>query len=519
MKKLILALAAVASPASATWREASTKHFVIYSEQSERELRDFATRLERYDSAMRADRGVADVDRGPANRLTVFAVENATAVQRLAGDKGGTIAGFYEPRAGRSVAFMPRRLGNGGEHDVDGEYVLRHEYAHYFMFENFSSIAFPRWFSEGFAELNAGARVNGDGSVDLGLPATHRVYGLKFVMTFTINDLLEPRGKKFSPAELDAFYGRAWLLTDMLTFDPRRKGQLATFLLALNEGKSGMEAAKIAFGNISKLDVDMDSYLKRASFPYKTIPAANVSTGPIAMRQLTAGEEAAMPVRLVSNKGVNPQQAKELVGFARKRAAPYPNDHGAQMMLAEAELDADNYKEAEAAADRALAADRNSVQAHLYKGYAQMRQAKAAKTKDAATWRAVRHWFILANRLDPKNPEPLIAFYDTFQAAGESPSANAVAGLKTAYMLAPQDKDLRWKAARQFLVDGDAAQARIALGPIAYYPEARGGIVDYAAAVLETLKGGDVKAALAQMDHLIAEAKEKAKKAGGPDQG
>ncbi len=52
IRRLLLAgLAALAAvqPANAAWREASTDHFVIYSEQTENSLRDFATRLERFD--------------------------------------------------------------------------------------------------------------------------------------------------------------------------------------------------------------------------------------------------------------------------------------------------------------------------------------------------------------------------------------------------------------------------------------------------------------------------------------
>ena len=50
---LLLAILAWAGPASAEWRQAQTSHFVIYSEDSEEGLRDFAARLERFDAAMR----------------------------------------------------------------------------------------------------------------------------------------------------------------------------------------------------------------------------------------------------------------------------------------------------------------------------------------------------------------------------------------------------------------------------------------------------------------------------------
>ena len=56
LKHLGMALAALAAatPAQAEWREATSKHFVIYSEDSEKSVREFATRLERFDAALRA---------------------------------------------------------------------------------------------------------------------------------------------------------------------------------------------------------------------------------------------------------------------------------------------------------------------------------------------------------------------------------------------------------------------------------------------------------------------------------
>src|SRR5690349_7780792 len=106
---------AAVTPASAAWLEAKTDHFTIYSEQNERALRDFATKLERYDAAMRHLRKIADIEPGPANRLTIHVVSSARALRRLYGDKNSSIAGFYIGRAGGSIAFIPRRFGSSAK--------------------------------------------------------------------------------------------------------------------------------------------------------------------------------------------------------------------------------------------------------------------------------------------------------------------------------------------------------------------------------------------------------------------
>jgi hypothetical protein len=164
--------------ASATWREASTPHFVIYSEESAESLRAFATRLERFDGAMRLMRGMGDPPIGPSNRLTIYVVPNVGSVQRIAGRHAANVAGFYVPRASGTIAVVPRSAGESGVFDMNAQTVLLHEYSHHFMMSEHATAAYPAWYIEGFAEFNATTEFNKDGSIGFGLPALHRAYGL-----------------------------------------------------------------------------------------------------------------------------------------------------------------------------------------------------------------------------------------------------------------------------------------------------------------------------------------------------
>src|SRR3954471_17544056 len=89
-------------PASADWYEASTEHFVVYSELPPKKLTDFASKLERFDRTMRLLRKVPDEPLGPANRLTIYMVDDRGDVAKLVSDR--FVAGFYVPRAGGSLA-------------------------------------------------------------------------------------------------------------------------------------------------------------------------------------------------------------------------------------------------------------------------------------------------------------------------------------------------------------------------------------------------------------------------------
>src|SRR6478752_7283217 len=107
---LLLALLLVPGAAHAEWYEASTPHFVVYGNDNPERLRKFADDLERFDQAMRVLRSMPNEPIGKGNRVIVYMLPTVAAVAKLHGNK--LIGGFYIPRAGGSVAFVPRR-GDG----------------------------------------------------------------------------------------------------------------------------------------------------------------------------------------------------------------------------------------------------------------------------------------------------------------------------------------------------------------------------------------------------------------------
>src|SRR5205085_1128077 len=97
---------ALAAPAQAAWYRASTRHFLIYSEQKPDTLRQFAEELERFDSAVRFVRAMDDLPLSPGNRLTIFVLKHADPIQKMLHDGNQLYLGFYRGRAGGSVAFV-----------------------------------------------------------------------------------------------------------------------------------------------------------------------------------------------------------------------------------------------------------------------------------------------------------------------------------------------------------------------------------------------------------------------------
>lgn len=496
----LLALLAWHGEARAEWLQASSEHFVIYADDSERDLRQFSEQLERYHSGMALLLNRKVEAPSPSNRVTVYVVRSETTVRKLYGADSKYIGGFYIPRAGGSLAIVPKVDGANGVADYS-MIVLLHEYAHHFLISG-SSMPLPRWMSEGAAEFFAASSFQPDGSIMLGRPAQHRAGELFHARDVKAADLLDPTEYEKRPKrDYDAFYGKSWLLYHFLTFEKSRKGQAELYVRLLSQGKGQREAALEAFGDFDTLEKDLDRYLGRSRMTALKLSADMLPVGEIQVRRLRAGEAAIMPVRVRSKRGVDEEQARALLVEARDIAARYPGDAAVLAALAEAEFDAGNDKEAVAAADGALALDPSQVNAYVQKGYALFRMAAEADDAAAAYNRA-RGPFVALNRREHDHPLPLIYFYRSFVDQGQAPTPLAVTGLIRAVEVAPFDLGLRMTLASTLLRLDRGEEAGIILRPVAYNPHG-GSLAESARKMLARLesnpkwKGEDLEAVLA----------------------
>jgi hypothetical protein len=457
-----------ASPASATWLEARTRHFVLYADMGEKGIRDRAMALERLDWAMRRFMRVEDAEDTAHNQVTVYWVA-PSEFQSLC--KCPDIAGFYQPRVNGSVAFASRNPSGDDEQDF-GRVVLFHEYAHHFLLGSYD-LAFPAWFSEGFAEFASTLRLQRD-SATMGAAAQHRAWGLLRGRRLSARDLFDP--KVWNDLKLrsdgDAFYGRGWLMTHYLLFSPERMGQFKTYLTALNKGVSSVEAAQQAFGDLDALSRDLERYLNRTSLPALTMRFGDTPAPAVAIRPLSDGEAAMMKMRMASTRGVDEKEAAAVYARAAPVAARYPDDPVVQGWLAEMAYDAKDDAASLSASDRALARDPRSVQALLYRARANLRKLSARHDAKAEAWAAARKPILAANRLDTEDAEPMWLFWQSFAMEGREPPKSAFLGLYKAQSLIPQDPGVRFTAGMAHLNAGEGDAARVLLRPLAYNPHA-----------------------------------------------
>lgn len=355
--------------------------------------------------------------------------------------------------------------------------------------------AYPRWYVDGFGELFATIEVKNDEQIAYGRAPEGYARVMDNVRSAPIKEVLA--GSYPSDGGSDSRWTpfHAWALAHLLFFDETRRPQLRAYLAEVAAGADPAGAAR-AFGDLDRLQRDLTAWDNR-KMPYEqmTYPADR-AVEPM-LRQLNEGEAAFLKGRLelgsrIALPAPPPPGADartiEAVEQARSRALAardvwlrdlrreatrYPANLQAQLLLAEAECRSGNPAGCLAAADRALAAAPGNSDARLWRGHALLAEALAApEAGRKARIKAARAEIARANRADPDNPLPLLAYYRSFADAGETPPDVAIEGLMKVVDTVPAAPGPRLLLGEALLRRGDTAAARRALLPVAYGPDA-----------------------------------------------
>lgn len=461
------------TPAEAKWLRADTDNFIIYSEGSERSLRDFAENLQRFDATLRFRFKVTEGRE--ANRLPVYLVQQSEEAARLAsGSRAASIAGFYSPDPEGSYAVSHRENYGNTMGTSDSQQTLFHEYAHHFM-KRYVTAAFPAWFIEGFAEYYSTVDFTRDGKAEIGKAVYRRAYGLLEMPKVPVEKILTERPNMMKRvAQVDVYYGRAWVLTHMLYNDAARSGQLTAYVNAINAGEDARKAATDAFGDLAQLDKDLNRYMVRP-LTYRTTRESIPVAGNIVIAPLSPAEDALLPLhleRISADKGSD--RMVKVRDALKKLSAQYPGDAGVWYELAAAEWAMDEEARDLAAVradlDKALAANAEHVRANVL--LARLNSFELDKKGDysAGAWRSVRQPIQIANRANPDDPVPLYAYYRSFGDQQVRAPDIAIQGLARAFALAPENIEVRINYAFALANGGDFTTAIKLAQSVAFDP-------------------------------------------------
>ncbi|MBL9069549.1 MAG: tetratricopeptide repeat protein [Sphingopyxis sp.] len=517
----VLGLLATATAARAEWWEAETSHFVIVAESNKADAERFASRLERFDNALRFLQRlpIPGPEIGPTNKVRVYRFGDPFEIGELAAEGGGRagINGFYVGRPGASVAFAPTKADDSMRFDrnldqrqliqrtaLTPEGTLFHEYVHHFMLQRFNT-TYPHWYVEGFAELYGTIQLLDGGVFKVGDVPQHRGPDLARFGDVKLTKLFD-HSKRLSGQERYQSYSFGWLLSHYLNFNKERQGQLRDYLKALNTGEDSLTAATRVFGDLDTLQKELQKY-KNGPFPgYEVIPA-NYVEPVVKMRRLTPGEEAVIEGHIRSERGVDRSGARSVVRSIGGKETLYPDNLAVQLAVAEAYSDAREFDKAEAVLKRALAIDPGSQKAHVLMGA--LISARADAQKEPALYAKARTWFADAVRLDPKDPRAAIGLYLTYYEAREPIPESALLTLEGVFDYSSHDDGYRLILARQLLDENRGKAARSVLAPLAFsaHKEEEANKI---ATIVEEIDAGKIEEARTTMAAIFAESKKKA---------
>jgi tetratricopeptide (TPR) repeat protein len=464
-------LACAPGAARAEWKEATTTNFVVYSEGGEAQLREFATKLEKFNFVLRAYHAVT----APPSpiKLKVYLLPSVAAVGKMAGGEG--VAGYYIPRARGLMMVGTRSRPPGAVNarsgsdrvEIDSESILLHEYTHHFMYQYFPA-TYPTWYSEGFAEFWGATNILDNDVVEIGAPVNYRYGSLVFNRWLPVRKLLTAQSYEDVP-EVDLLYAEGWLLVRSAFEDPAQRKQLQAYLRAINGGATYERAMNEAFGDVGALDSRLHDYAGKGKFTVLRLPFKRIDVGPMTVRSVGAAEDAMMPLSIELSQGILKREAEEFAGKVRGAAGRFPNDPFALALLSEAERLAGRHDAAVAAADRLLAVAPDDPRGLLQKALAEMERLKASASRDAGAWTAARRLLSRAARIAPNDPLILEAYYDSYADQGMPvPPEEAQGALYKAMELAPSDHDLRYKVAADFERRDMIEEAIAIIRPVAY---------------------------------------------------
>ena len=442
-KLLVLLCLFLPAAARAEWREATSSNFVVYTEGSENDAREFAAKLERYNYVLRRFHNVREPAQAP--RFRVFLLEDIEAVQRLAGSR--SVGGYYVPTA-RALMFIGMRNA-GAQRNFEPDAVLFHEYLHHFMFQYFPA-TYPVWYSEGYAEFWATMRFLDNGVVEVGHQQEGRYGSFVQGRWVPLRRLLTARSYADIP-EVDLIYAQGWLLSRYMFENAERRRQIQAYLNAINAGMSYEEAMNTHIGrNASQLNDELFEYASRGRYNVVRLPFRTIDVGTITVRTLSPGEQALVEQEIRISQGVRHTEMAGRAATIRRIAGGFPNDPNALNLLAEAEQLAGNLPAAAAAVDRLLGVAPNHPRGLMRKGELEVERLRAANSTDRAAWAAARQYLVRAMQAAPNDPVVHEAYYDSFTAQGVLPPDDAQNALYTAHELAPSDPELNYKLARDF---------------------------------------------------------------------
>ena len=200
--------------------------------------------------------------------ITVVALKDRTSFRTLEPEaylgKGMLdLAGLFLRAPDKNYVLM--RLDTEGEHPYSTVY---HEYTHYMLRKAESWI--PVWLNEGLAEFYQNTDLTSK-DVDLGQPSANNILYLRQQRLLPLTTLLKvDHNSPYYHEENkgSVFYAESWALVHYLeiTDFENKTHRLQDYMRLLMQHEDSVTAAQHAFGDLTKLEQALNSYISGGNF-------------------------------------------------------------------------------------------------------------------------------------------------------------------------------------------------------------------------------------------------------------
>ncbi|MFC5342688.1 DUF1570 domain-containing protein [Brevundimonas staleyi] len=482
------------APARAEWLRAETEHFIVYGDTSERNIRAYAEKVERFDALLRAYYPIAIDHEVP--KLELYMANSAADLKLAEPDIQRSVLGFYAPNSGRIFAVA-------NVESVLSDDVIFHEYAHHFMFQ-MNSIAYPAWFVEGFAEYYATMRIR-DGRYLVGLHQPRRMAALTRPANSWVpmEDVLRWRVSASGRYRGSEYYSVSWALTHYMLSDPARTRALGAYLSAISQGADPIAALDGTINRTpAQLRDDVWRYLSGAITsltPQIDLPDPSVDVsrmtpneGRLAWIDLRLGRvdpnrpeptleqregesDRAFAARRQEVSQAFVDERRNLIRDALSASTVNPDDPASVKARARAQRLAGEPQTAIALLEPLIRPDSQDARALRYAAEAWLDLAAKSEGDERLTQiRQARSLLAQSLEIDPLDFLTYLDMDRMRQGVAGYPSENDMATLEVAVALAPQSFDARTRYARVLISRGRPADAVAVLHPVANSPHGGG---------------------------------------------
>lgn len=420
------------------WILARTEHFEIVSGLSERRTVALAEALE--------------VFRFVANRVTTASADAARVPTRIylfdrrgwaEMGSGAGFAGSFRPGMRENLVLM-----NGDGYDSTA--ILFHEYVHFLMSND--PVAYPLWYSEGFAEFMATIRRRHEAWILGG--ASGRAFSLRSgrLSAERLVSLRDLSG--LDSREISAVYAQAWaLVRHLVRGRPEGTGAISTqlrdYLGRIEQGEELPTAFREAFEiDFDEIESVFEDYERKRVFDAWSLPTDILpEPRPPVVERLSGAAVAEQMGWLAIVTG----RYTEAERYFAAALATDPAASRAHAGMGDAMKFQGRWAEATPHYERSLAVDDTNALNHLdYGEYLFDRGKLDPDWEPAETWlEQARSHFVRSWKLDPDIPETY-AIYGASYLGPDGDGERAVEMLEHAHGLHPGEPSIRFLLAQAY---------------------------------------------------------------------